>query len=83
VVLLLEYKLHGNTVKQSNNHFFVAKIRNNETQEIKSVTIKKKNMDAAAEAALAAVQLLYGWSNTTLLEVSERLIGSSQPQIDS
>jgi hypothetical protein len=67
----------------SNNHFFVAKIRNNETQEIKTVTIKKKDMDAAAEAALAAVQLLYGWTNIALLEVSERLMGSAQPQIDS
>ena len=67
----------------SSNHFFVAKIRNNETQEIKTVTIKKKDIDAAAEAALAAVQLLYGWSNIALLEVSERLMGAAQPQIDS
>ena len=70
-------------MSHSSNHFFVAKIRNNETQEIKTVTIKKKDMDAAAEAALAAVQLLYDWSNTTLLEVSERLMGAAQPQIDS
>jgi hypothetical protein len=70
-------------MNHSSNHFFVAKIRNNETQEIKTVTIKKKDMDAAAEAALAAVQLLYGWSNVALLEVSERLMGVTQPQIDS
>ena len=67
----------------SNNHFFVAKIRNNETQEIKTVTIKKKDIDAAAEAALATVQLLFGWANVTLLEVSERLMGATQPRIDS
>ena len=67
----------------SSNHFFVAKIRNNETQEIKTVTVKKKDIDAAAEAALASIQLLYGWTNIALLEVSERLMGATQPRIDS
>lgn len=70
---------------KSNNHFFSVLIRNNKSQEHKTLIVRRADsLDAASTAALQrAKRPPIGWTDCTVLSVAERLMGSSQPELDS
>ena len=70
--------------KQSANHFFTILIRNNITQEVRSFVIKTaSDLDRASALASQRAQAELGWSDLSVLEAAERLMGTTPPQIDS